>query len=65
MPDYICIPSVQEILLVDSGERRVQLWRRAGPRWVVEDFAGDTIILPLASIGAEIPLAALYEGTAV
>lgn len=62
VPDYQEIPSVQEILLVDSRRRRVQLWRRDGTRWWVEDFSSDDAILPLTSIGAEIPLGALYEG---
>lgn len=64
VPDYMQIPSVQEILLVDSRAPRVQLWRRDGTRWIVEDFAG-TATLPLASVGADLPLAALYEGVAL
>lgn len=63
VPDYMQIPSVQEILLVDSRAPRVQLWRRDGTRWIVEDFA-DTATLPLASVGVDLPLPALYEGVA-
>ncbi|HYG85503.1 MAG TPA: Uma2 family endonuclease [Azospirillum sp.] len=63
VPDYMQIPSVQEILLVDSRATRVQLWRRDGARWIVEDFM-DTATLPLASVGVDIPLPALYEGVA-
>jgi Uma2 family endonuclease len=34
--DYIALLSVQEIWLIDSRERRVQQWRRAGEdRWIV------------------------------
>jgi len=63
VPDYMQIPSVQEILLVDSRAARVQLWRRDGRRWIVEDFT-DTATLPLASVGIDLPLPALYEGVA-
>ncbi|HYD67057.1 Uma2 family endonuclease [Azospirillum sp.] len=63
VPDYMQIPSVQEILLVDSREARAQLWRRDGRRWIVEDFTGDAS-LPLMSIDAELPLSAIYEGVA-
>ncbi|QCO01786.1 Uma2 family endonuclease [Azospirillum argentinense] len=64
VPDYMQIPSVQEVLLVDSRAVRAQLWRRDGRRWIVEDFTDDAT-LPLASIGAELPLAALYDGIAL
>jgi len=63
VPDYMQIPSVQEILLVDSRAPRVQLWRRDGARWIVEDFA-DTATVPLASVGVDLPIPALYEGVA-
>ena len=64
VPDYCEIPSVREILLVSSTERRVALWRRDGPRWVVETFIGEAE-LRLEAIDAAIPLAAIYAGTAV
>jgi Uma2 family endonuclease len=63
VPDYMQIPSVQEILLVDSRAPRAQLWRRDGARWIVEDFV-DTTTLPLASVGIDLPLPVLYEGVA-
>jgi Uma2 family endonuclease len=58
---YRELPSVQEILLVASTERRVQLWRRQGERWSVEDVIGDAM-LRLESCALEIPLADLYAG---
>jgi Uma2 family endonuclease len=58
---YRELPSVQEILLVASAERRVQLWRRGSGRWSVEDAIGDAL-LRLESCALEIPLAELYAG---
>ena len=58
------IPSVREILLVSSEERRVQHWRRDSERWVVEDRIGDAE-LRLEVVGAPIPLGAIYEGSGV
>jgi Uma2 family endonuclease len=58
---YRELPSVQEILLVASAERRVQLWRREAGRWSVEDVIGDAV-LRLESCALEIPLADLYAG---
>ena len=58
---YRALPSVQEILLVATQERRVQLWRRQGERWSVEDVIGDAR-LGIESCALEIPLANLYAG---
>jgi Uma2 family endonuclease len=57
---YRAIPTVEEILLVWSEERRAQLWRRDGERWMVEDMIGDAE-LHLASIGDAIALDTIYE----
>ncbi len=59
---YREIPSVQEILLLDSTKRYAELWQREDERsWVVRDVIGaGTLRFP--SVGIEIPMAALYEG---
>jgi Uma2 family endonuclease len=57
--DYREIPSLQEILVVASQERRVELWRREGDHWRVEDLIGEATVR-LASCDASIPLAAIY-----
>jgi len=62
--DYSRLPSVKEILLVASEERRVRTWRRDGRRWIVEDLTGDAE-LRLDTVPDPIPLAAIYEGSGV
>jgi Uma2 family endonuclease len=57
--DYRRIPSVQEIALVASEQRHVEIWRRRGAKWEVEDLIGDAA-LKLEAVGVEIPFAALY-----
>ena len=64
LDDYRQIPSVREILLVSSQERRVQHWRRDGARWVVEDLIGDGEVR-LESVRPPIPLGAICEGSGV
>jgi Uma2 family endonuclease len=59
VPDYREIPSLQEILVVASQERRVELWRRKGDHWRVEDLIGEATVR-LESCDATIPLAAIY-----
>jgi Uma2 family endonuclease len=58
---YRELASVQEILLVASQERRVQLWRRQDGRWSVEDVIGDAT-LRLESCALALPLVDLYAG---
>jgi Uma2 family endonuclease len=64
LDDYRQLPSLNEILLVASEERRVQHWRRDGTRWVVDDLIGDAD-LRLAIVPDPISLAAIYEGSGV
>jgi Uma2 family endonuclease len=61
---YRQLPSLKEILLAASEERRAQHWRRDGTRWVVDDLIGDAD-LRLATVAHPIPLAAIYEGSGV
>jgi Uma2 family endonuclease len=61
--DYREIPSVQEILLVSSEVRRVEIWRREGTRWIVETLIGDAE-LRLAAVDEPLPLSAIYENAA-
>lgn len=61
VPDYMRMAPIREIVLVDSCERRAEVWHRAGEaRWLFYDLRGDAVIR-LDSIAAEIPLAAVYE----
>jgi Uma2 family endonuclease len=62
LPEYRRIGSVQEIVLVASEHRHVEIWRRRGTKWEVEDLIGDAV-LELAALGVTIPLAAIYAGS--
>ena len=60
--DYRRIPSVQEILLIDSESLFAEVWRRDGERWITEIVRGGDATFALASVNLTIPLAELYEG---
>lgn len=62
--DYRRIASVAEIVLVSTEERRVELWRRDGERWIVQDLIGEAVAR-LESVGADLALADLYRNVAV
>jgi Uma2 family endonuclease len=64
LEDYQAIPSVAELLLTASDRRRVRLWQRDGVRWIVQDFIAASAV-PLASVGAELPLDEVYAGVEV
>jgi len=59
---YQNIPSVQEILLVDTQIARVQLYRRAEDSWILRNFAFDSTI-ELASLHVSVPVTEIYEKT--
>ncbi|MEM6782865.1 MAG: Uma2 family endonuclease [Bacteroidota bacterium] len=64
---YRQIASLREYVLIAQDRRHIELFRKepaggdGADRWVLYDVAGDGT-LTLASVGAEVPLAALYEG---
>jgi Uma2 family endonuclease len=60
--DYRRIPSVQEILLIDSTSIFAEVLRREGDRWITEIVRGPQATLSLASIGLTAALSELYEG---
>jgi Uma2 family endonuclease len=62
--DYREIPSLQEILLVSTQQRRLELWQREGDHWRVEDLIGEATVR-LDSCNASIPLAAIYANVAL
>lgn len=62
--DYRRITSVQEIALVASEQRHVEIWRRRGPKWEVEDLIGDAV-LELETIGVTVPFARVYADSGV
>ena len=58
--DYRTLPSIQEILVVFSDERRVEVQRRTADGWRVEDLIGRAEIA-LGCCDAPIPLDAVYR----
>jgi Uma2 family endonuclease len=58
--DYRTLPSVQEILVVFSDERRVEVQRRTPEGWRVEDLIGQAEI-GLSVCDAPVPLDAPYR----
>lgn len=60
--DYRQIPSIEEILLIDSESIFAEILRRDGDRWITEIVQGPAAILSLTSVPLSIPMAELYEG---
>jgi Uma2 family endonuclease len=58
--DYRTLPSAQEILVVFSDERRVELQRRTRDGWRVDDLIGKAEI-ELSCCNGPIPLDAVYR----
>jgi Uma2 family endonuclease len=62
--DYRRITSIQEIALVASEQRHIEIWRRRGAKWEVEDLIGDAV-LELETIGVTVPFARVYADSGV
>ncbi|MCC7048601.1 MAG: Uma2 family endonuclease [Alphaproteobacteria bacterium] len=66
LPDYRQVASVQEILLVDSQRRYVEVHRRQGDgRWLVDLLRDEAARLTLDSIGLDAPLSAVHANVVV
>lgn len=63
--DYRRIPSVQEILLINSASIFAEVLRREAERWITEIVQGRLARLSLTSIGLEVEMADLYDGADV
>jgi Uma2 family endonuclease len=61
LPDYREMPSVQDILLVSSTERRVEHWQREADAWKVRTARGSGEVR-LQAVEALLDLGALYDG---
>ena len=64
LADYRKLAAVEQILLVASEDRHVEVWRRAEDGWKVQDLIGDAAV-PLAHDGHPLPLATIYDEVAL
>ncbi len=56
---YKQIPSLREVLLVHSEQRRVTRWHRTDEGWTSETQSGGGVVA-LTSVGCELPLDEVY-----
>ena len=63
--DYRACPSLQEYVLVGTGYRRVEVYRRTAEGWGLFRFYGPEDEVELTSIGVRFPVAAIYRRTDV
>jgi len=61
IPDYLRIPSVEEVVAIDSRRVFAQVMRRHGEHWITEIVQGRESTLSLASIGLTVTMAELYD----
>ncbi|MGE0258690.1 MAG: Uma2 family endonuclease [Alphaproteobacteria bacterium] len=62
LPDYRAIPSLREILNVESERVAATVYRRQPNGWDTIELDGSDSRLQLATVGLDIPLAAIYRG---
>ena len=64
LADYRKIASVEQILLVASEDRHVEVWLRTEHGWKVQDLIGDAAVV-LGFDQQPLPLGAIYDGVAL
>lgn len=62
--DYQATPTVEQIVFVQQESPGAQVWTRAADGWRVEAFDALEAVLPLTSVGVELPLGEVYDGVA-
>lgn len=62
LEEYKLHDAIKVILLIDTEAPRVTVWRRNVDGWGNAEVTGLEAIIDLPEIGAELPLAELYEG---
>jgi Uma2 family endonuclease len=62
LPHYQAIPSLMEILYIESESVAATVYRRQADGWDTIQIAGPAGRLELYTIGLDIPLAAVYRG---
>ena len=58
--DYQSMPSLEEYVLVSQECMDVRVWRRAESDWAATIYT-DGMLIPLASVGLNIPIGSIYE----
>lgn len=59
---YRSIPSFSEYLLVEQDEPFVERYRKQDQGWLLSEFTGLEVSIPLDSVGVELPMAEIYRG---
>ena len=59
---YQSIPSLRIYLVIDQQQPLVELYERQDAAWLSREYAGLDAIVPLPSLGCDLPLAEIYDG---
>jgi Uma2 family endonuclease len=62
MREYKSIPSLQYYLLVSADEIQVEVYRRSGKSWLVDDYSNADDVIDLSQIGATLRVGDIYDG---
>ncbi len=59
---YLTIPSLAVYALIEQSSPTIVIYRRTGQQFVPEVYEGIDAVVPLPEIGADLPLAEIYQG---
>lgn len=62
LADYQSIDTVEQVVFLNQDAAFAQSWRRVANGWTLEEYEGLEAEIPLPTIGADLRLAAAYDG---
>lgn len=62
LEEYKTVPAIQVVLMIDTEQPQVVVHRRVGGIWTAAAIEGREQMIPLPEIGADLPMAELYDG---
>lgn len=62
---YLTIPSLRVLMLVDTDQRRVRIFRRGAQGFLMEQYTAADAVIPLPEVEAELALADVYDNVVI
>ncbi|MCB1207966.1 MAG: Uma2 family endonuclease [Verrucomicrobiales bacterium] len=62
---YLMIPSLRVLMLVDTDQRRVRIYRRGAQGFVTEQYTAVDAVIPLPEVETELALVDIYENVVI
>lgn len=59
---YRSVPAFTEYFLVEQNEFFVEVYRKQSEGWLLQDYSGLELAIPIKSLGISLPVKEIYRG---